>query len=535
MNNQEAREQKYEELGYWQPYNFGDRLRQWATRFSHNKAIIDKQGVLTYHEFNQNVDNYVSHLYHLGLRKGDRVLVQLPNNRTFIVICFALFRLGVIPILTTMAHRQHDLESICQQGQPQGIITTKTFMGFNHAKMAQDLAEKHQSIQFLIIDRVLPSGNSLDSIAEPISATAYSAPNYRDIAFLLLSGGTTGAPKLIPRTHTDYAYFSMTAATVCRLNEDSVYLAVLPASHNFTLGCPGILGTFSVGGCVVLAETPDSVLCFDLIEKHQVTITSLVPAIVSFWLTELSYHPHHFTSLSVLQIGGARLNPLVAEQIPRAFNCKLQQVFGMAEGLVCLTSLDDTDEVIYQSQGYPLSIHDEIKIVDPQGQNVAMGEIGELLVRGPYTIRQYYQAPEHTLHSFTDDGYYCSGDLVRLTPQGYLVVEGRIKEQINRAGEKIATAEIEDILCKVPHVHDAALLALPDDILGEQSCAMLIADQRLTLAELHQHFKLQGIARYKWPDRVEYIAQFPLTKIGKVDKQQLVRMVLCNRDTNDKV
>lgn len=123
-------------------------------------------------------------------------------------------------------------------------------------------------------------------------------------------------------------------------------------------------------------------LCFDLIEKHRVTITSLVPAIVSFWLTELSYHPHHFTSLSVLQIGGARLNPLVAEQIPRAFNCKLQQVFGMAEGLVCLTSLDDTDEVIYQSQGYPLSIHDEIKIVDPQGQNVAMGEIGELLVRG---------------------------------------------------------------------------------------------------------------------------------------------------------
>lgn len=218
----------------------------------------------------------------------------------------------------------------------------------------------------------------------------------------------------------------------------------------------------------------------------------------------------------------------VAARLIHEFDVKLQQVFGMAEGLVNYTRFDMTAEQIISTQGTKISEHDEILVLDEQDQPVAEGEVGHLLTRGPYTIRGYYQAPEHNQNAFTPDGFYRTGDLVRLREDGCIVVEGRAKEQINRGGEKIATEEVEQILVTHPQVRLVALVAMPDDMLGEKSCAFVAwqchehdANVTRRAMQLRQYLKDYGLAAYKIPDRIEFIDHFPYTAFGKIDKKSL--------------
>ena len=199
------------------------------------------------------------------------------------------------------------------------------------------------------------------------------------------------------------------------------------------------------------------------------------------------------------------------------------QVFGMAEGLVNMTRLDDSAEVIRETQGRPISPADEIRIVDDEGREVSPGAVGELLTRGPYTIRGYYKAEEHNRTAFTPDGFYRTGDMVRLHPSGNLVVEGRKKDMINRGGEKISAEEIENLILSHDGVHMVAVVAMPDPVLGERSCAFVILKPGRTLAleELSAFLLAKRIAKFKLPERLELVQSFPLTGVGKVSKKDL--------------
>ena len=225
----------------------------------------------------------------------------------------------------------------------------------------------------------------------------------------------------------------------------------------------------------------------------------------------------------MLQVGGARLVPEVARRIGPALGCRVQQVFGMAEGLLNYTRLDDPDDVVVETQGRPLSPADEILVVGPDGEPVADGEPGELLTRGPYTIRGYYRAEAHNAVAFTADGFYRSGDVVRLDPSGNLTVEGRAKDLINRGGEKISAEEIENLLIAHPAVREAAAVAMPHPVLGEQTCAYLVLrpGETVDLAALSAYLDGRGVARFKWPERIEVVDALPVTNVGKVDKKKL--------------
>ncbi|MFF1595534.1 AMP-binding protein, partial [Streptomyces sp. NPDC058286] len=253
------------------------------------------------------------------------------------------------------------------------------------------------------------------------------------VAFFLLSGNATAEPQLIPRTHNDYAYQARAAAELVSLTEKDVYLAALPAEFNFTFGCPGIVGTLSAGGTVVLVENSGPPECLPVIERERVTITSVTPAVARLWLDALATDHADLSSLRLVQIGDAPLRRATAERIAPELGCLLQQVFGMAEGLLTLTRLADPDETVLTTQGRPLSPDDEIRIVDADGTDVPEGELGELLARGPYTPRGYYRAPDRNAHSFTADGYLRTGDLARRTPDGNLVVTGRLSDLLRRA------------------------------------------------------------------------------------------------------
>lgn len=511
---------EYERKGYWKRETLGQSLGKWAVAFGDRTAIVDHQGQISYAALDHRVSRLAGGLQGIGIGSGDHVLVQLPNTTSFVVVSFALFRLGAIPIFVMPAQRSSDVSALCELAQPKAIIIQDRFLGFDYRSMARDLAACHESLGHIIVDGENEQHHRLADLDDKVHLEG--SPNYKDIACLLLSGGTTGTPKLIPRTHADYAYNARASARLCGLSKQSVYLAALPAAHNFTLACPGILGTLFSGGRVVMAKTPGGDETFPLISREEITFTALVPSILGLWLEQREWDDTDLSSLEFVQVGGARLMPDMARRVEPSLGCKLQQVFGMAEGLVCYTRHGDTDDIVINSQGRPLCDDDEIRVVNSDDADVVTGEQGELLVRGPYTIRGYYRAPTHNRIAFTQDGYYRTGDLVRRLANGNLVVEGRIKEQINRAGEKIATAEIEEHLRYHSKISDVVLLAVADDTLGERSRAVIIAEEeKPELVELHSFLLDRGLPSYKLPDEIDFVTSWPLTAVGKIDKQRL--------------
>ncbi|WP_153100886.1 salicylate synthase [Paraburkholderia hayleyella] len=523
----------------------GECPSRWAATFGERTALVAGAERLSYLKLAQCVEQLAAGLHRSGIRRGERALVQLPNSIGFVTVCFALMRLGAIPVLTLPAQRARDIDALARLAEPVAYFIPerrRDFGGFDYRQLAGELAAAHPSLRQIVVDGSLESVDKRSAPFVTLSSVAAlgenddegedeGAPDVSpapgETALLLLSGGTTGTPKLIPRTHADYQYNFNAAARRCGLGADSVYLAVLPAAHNFTLACPGVLGTLACGGTVVLSDSASCDEVMPLIERERVTHVALVPPLARIWVQARAWEKSDLSSLRVVQVGGARLDPELAAQLPQRLGGQLQQVFGMAEGLLCCTALDDPPHVVSNTQGRPLSPDDELRVVDAALRDVPAGAVGELLTRGPYTIRAYYRAPQADARSFTADGFYRTGDLVRLTPEGNLVVEGRIKEQIHRGGEKIPASEIETLLVQVPGVREAVVVAVPDPALGERICAFLLAEGEAPEREtLNQALTELGLSDFKRPDQIETLERWPLTAVGKIDKTRLVALAL---------
>lgn len=519
---------RYENLEGLERCSLADQLERWAEKYAGKTAVVDSEQKVTYRELNERVSRMARAFLCNGIHEGDRVVVQLPNKLTFVIVFFALMRIGAVPIMMLPAHREAELEGIIKLAEPTAYVVAERYLGFRYVDMALAMKKKFACLKNIFVDGEQAEGCKLLSESDDAKVNFPKVDGYKT-AVLLLSGGTTGIPKLIPRTHADYLYNARMSAKRCKMCGDDVYLASLPVAHNFPLCCPGLLGTLDVGGKVVLARTtsPDDIL--NAITKERVTITALVPAMVTVCMEMLEWDQNYdISSLRILQVGGAMLEDALADKIIRELPCKLMQVFGTAEGLLSFTSLDDRDKVIARCQGTPVSPADEVKIVDAQGKEVLAGEYGELLARGPYTIDGYYRAEEINQASFTEDGYYRTGDRAMWTPEGKLRMGGRMKEQINRAGEKIMPAEVEAYLCRHSNIREAAVLGIPDQEMGNRSCAFVITKdgKTVSLEEIHTHLAALKVARYKFPDQVENIEMWPLTSVGKIDKKALAKMIM---------
>lgn len=525
--------ERYRALGYWRGENLSALLRAWACRFTDHTALVHEEQRLTYADLDRRVDRLAAGLRHLGLRPGDRVVVQLPNAPEFVLVCFALFRIDVKPVFSLMAHRASEIEHLCALSGAVGYVIPGEHRGFRYTELALRALGACPDLRTVIVaDGVLPDPTTAEDHASAfVDLRALDAdpvrlpePDASDVAFFLLSGGTTALPKLIPRTHDDYAYQTRTAAEINGLSENDVYLAALPLEFNFTWGCPGVIGTLGSGGTVVLAHDPDPTDCFDLIEREQVTVTSVVPTVAHLWMDTAEAAGFDGSSLRLIQIGGAPLHREIAERVTPTFGCQLQQVFGMAEGLLSFTRPDDPPESVVGTQGRPISPGDEIRIVDDTEGDVPQGANGELLTRGPYTLRGYYRAAQHNARAFTPDGFYRTGDLARLTENGDLVIEGRIKDVIIRGGTKISAPEVEGLLLSHPSVARVAVVPIPDPYLGERICAYVQpAGEPPTLQDLRDALRERDIAEFKLPDRLEIVDALPLTGLGKIDKKLLAK------------
>ncbi|MFF3275170.1 (2,3-dihydroxybenzoyl)adenylate synthase [Streptomyces chrestomyceticus] len=522
--------ERYREAGWWRGETFGQMLRDRAAAHPDRVAVVDPAGEgrrWTYAELDRRATRLAAGLHARGIVRGDRVVVQLPNVAEFFEVIFALFRLGALPVFALPAHRETEIRYFCEFTGAAAYVIAAEHGGYDYRALAATVRDDVPGLRHVFVTGGDPGPFEAlaDVPADPASDTAaWDEPAPDDLAFLQLSGGSTGVPKLIPRTHDDYIYSLWGSNELCGVDEHSVYLCVLPAAHNFPLSSPGSLGALYAGARVVLSPQPNPDVAFPLIERERVTITGLVPPLALVWTEAAPTTPYDLSSLDVLLVGGAKFSEEAARRVRPALGCTLQQVFGMAEGLVNYTRLDDPEETIVTTQGRPISPDDEIRVVDDEDNDLPVGATGHLLTRGPYTIRGYWKAPEHNARSFTADGFYRTGDVVRLTPTGHLVVEGRAKDQINRGGEKIAAEEVENHLLAHPAVHDANVVAEPDPYLGERTLAYVIlrsGAEAPTPVAVKKFVRARGLAAYKVPDRVVFVDAFPQTGVGKISKKDL--------------
>ncbi|EIV91085.1 (2,3-dihydroxybenzoyl)adenylate synthase [Frankia sp. QA3] len=527
---------RYRAEGYWQGGPLGDRLRDWARRYGPATALVagpPAQPVrLSYAELDRAADDLAAGLAGLGLAAGDRVLTHLPNRVEFVTLLFALLRLGAIPVLALPAHRRVEIEHLARLSGAVAYAIPDTHEGFDHRALAGQIVAAVPAVRHVLVAGEAGPFTGIDALAAA-GATARAAgravepaaPDPAGVAVLLISGGTTGKPKLIPRTHWDYAYNASASAQLCGLTGEDTYLVALPAAHNFPLACPGILGALGVGATVVLAPSPSPETAFELIARERVTVTALVPALARLWVSAAEWERPDTASLRLLQVGGARLDAELARRIRPTLGAAVQQVFGMAEGLLNYTRPADDDEVACTTQGRPLAAADEIRIVDREGADAAPGAVGELWTRGPYTVRGYYRAAEHNATAFGPDGFYRTGDLVRLTASGNLVVEGRIKDVINRGGENVSATELEEHLLTHPAIAQAAVVAAADEQVGESVRAVIVTapGAAVTLKALKAYLRQRGLARFMLPDLLTVTDELPLTPVGKIDKRELRR------------
>ncbi|MGZ4529339.1 MAG: (2,3-dihydroxybenzoyl)adenylate synthase [Mycobacterium sp.] len=519
----------YRVAGYWAGRSLDTILSDAARRWPDRTAVLDAvdgAGV-SYAQLDEHADRAAAGLRGLGIAPGERVLLQLPNGCQFAVAFFGLLRAGAIPVMCLPGHRAAELGHFADVSQATGLVIADAANGFDYRTMARELVENHPTLEHVVVDGDPGPFTSWTQLRDEAPTPPPAPPcDPGSPALLLVSGGTTGTPKLIPRTHDDYVFNATASAQVCRLTAADVYLVALSAGHNFPLACPGLLGAMTVGATTVFGTDPSPEAAFATIERHGVTVTALVPALAKLWARACEWEPVTPKSLRLLQVGGAKLEPDDARLIRAALTPGLQQVFGMAEGLLNYTRLNDPPELIDHTQGRPLCAGDELRVVDADGEPVAPGEEGELLVRGPYTLNGYYRAERDNERCFDPDGFFRSGDLIRLRHDGYLTVTGRVKDVICRGGETISAADLEEQMLSHPSIFSAAAVPLPDPYLGETICAAVVfTGPTVTLAELNAYLDQRGVAAHARPDVLVPMATLPTTPIGKIDKKGIASQI----------
>ena len=514
-------------------------LRRSAARVPDRTALVGAGGRWTHAELDAEVDLAARGLVAAGVVPGDRILLQLADGAAFVIAWSALVRAGAVPVHAMPAHRLMELAHLAAGSGARGMVVAERVGREDGRDLADGVRAACPGLDLVVVHGPARVAGALtwEGIRELGRGSAAPAldPVAPDgeplLALLLHSGGTTGLPKLIPRHHADYSYNAWAAARASGVGPDSVLLAVLPVAFNFTLACPGVLGVLGAGGTVVVAPDPDPATAFALVARERVTHVALTPTLARAWIDEAAHTSVDLSSLRVVQVGGARLDDVTARALEPALGATLQQVYGMAEGLVCMTALDDPPELRWGTQGRPISPDDVLRIRAADGSLAIAGEAGELETRGPCTLRGYHAAPDADATAFTPDGLYRTGDVVRILPSGHVVVTGRAKDQVNRGGEKYAAAEVERYLLALPAVRAAAVVSVPDPDLGERAVAVIACgepapDRRAIVA----HLRALGVAAYKHPDRVVVLPELPLTAVGKIDKARVRALLAADDD-----
>jgi 2,3-dihydroxybenzoate---[aryl-carrier protein] ligase len=519
---------QYRQAGAWEGITVAEMVARAARNHPDKTAVIHGDRRTTYQELVQGAQALADGLLSLGLQPLDRAVVQLPNVPEFVTTYLAMNAIGVIPVMSLRAHRHAEIRHFVRASGAAAYVIPDLVGSFDYRPMAIEMAREFPSLEHtIVIGEPAPGQVGWTSLlseakADHVTDRQRTQPSADEVSTMLLSGGTTSLSKLVPRTHNDYVLNARLCARAAGFNTDTVFMAVLPLGHNYDLASPGMRGAFYAGGTLVIATGTDARDVFATIERERVTVIAAAVPLITNWLNSEAARELDHSSLKVVQNGGARLPPELRARVRRELNCIPQEVYGTAEGLINMTRLDDADALLLESSGAPVSDLDEIKVLDNADGEVPDGDTGELVTRGPYTIRGYYNAPELNATAFTSDGFYRMGDIVRKRGR-YVYTEGRRNDLINRGGEKISCEEIENLILGLAQVRQVSLVAMPDPVFGEKACACVVLrpGSELTFGDLIGHLRKQGIASFKLPERLEVMASFPVSPVGKILKREL--------------
>ncbi|MEB3023143.1 (2,3-dihydroxybenzoyl)adenylate synthase [[Mycobacterium] crassicus] len=522
---------EYRRAGLWGSRTIAEEFHHRATLRANHPALEYGCTVYSYAELDTRSDQFAAGALELGLRPGDPVLLQVHNGPYPVIAWYGLLKAGLIPVCTLSLHRRHEISEISRRTRAVAHLVDATGPagGFDLVGFAHEQAQGHPTLRYVLTIGAPAAADStpVEHLGSHIPAEdaralveqVQDAIADDDLAVFQLSGGTTGVPKVIPRLQAEYWYNATSYADWLGWDGTERVAFVGPLMHNAGIIC-GLHGPHAAGATLVLGSPHDPI-------PTLLKDTGSTDIVLGGAAYDVTLDP------SLAEAHALRRVVLSGKKVPAPHFAALErlgvwagQLFGMGEGLCLTTRRDAPRSVRADTVGTPLSPLDEVRVYEPGTEDpVPDGQAGELCCRGPYTLRGYYDAAEHNRRAFTSDGFYRTGDLVvRQDIEGHQCysVEGRIKDLINRGGEKINAEEVEALLISHPDVTEAALVAVPDARLGERACAFLVGTRHLTLPEVRDHLDALGVAKYKWPERLEWLSEMPkANEVGKIDKKKL--------------
>lgn len=524
----EDRLRRYVGEGYLSGETLVGAFRQ-SFRDHHDRlALVGPEGDFTYHELDEQTDRLGAALLALGLRPLDRAVFQCGNSNELLFAFFGCLKAGIIPLCSLQAFRKLEVGYLGNLCEARLHFVQGDDPKFDDVAFAEEMQTEVPSLQFILQARGERRGRAVllaDLIRDMPLARAselLAEVNHEPFqaAVFQLSGGTTGVPKIIPRFQNEYLYNMRAVAACNRYSSDDVLFFPTPYMHNLNMGC--FFGPFLLSGAkVTVAPDIGEDTLQSIVRDHEPTWFGVAGPILNRIAPVL---------LRSTPADKARRNfiaPKNAGNLTRLTGSPTHHIFGMTEGVIMFTRPEDPAEIREQSIGYPVSDADEVRIVHPGTEDpVADGEMGEALFRGPYTIRGYYKSEKEDVTRFTADGFYRSGDLMSaqvVDGKRYFFFRGRIKDVVDRGGEKINAEELENVINQHPAILASAVVGMPDKVYGERVCAFVLLKPvataaSLTLPQLTQYLEQAGLAKFKWPERLEVIPEFPLTASGKLSK-----------------
>jgi 2,3-dihydroxybenzoate-AMP ligase len=529
----------YNREGWWPGLTFGDVLDRAAEKYPDNTAFIDTTHRLTYAQTRDMTNKVAIALMDLGLSPTDRVLLQLPNWNEFAVVYFGIQKTGAIDALLIDRYRPYEIGHISRLSEATTWIVAEKYQKIEYLPIIKEVLAENPMIKNVILVRGGADSPylSLEKLIggvrltpENLDRLSRRRPDPMQVSHMGPTGGTTGMPKIVPRTHNDLICGSEHAARAWDMSEKDVSLIAGPIGHDLSFS-KGFLGSVLTGGTTVFLDSTDLDDICRTIEKEKVTTIVWVPTLAKRLVTFERLADYDLSSLQRMHCGGGVSQPDLIREVMDKLGCRYHNGYGSTEGVTTITRAADSEEVILNTVGKPTCPYDTYKVVDFDGRRLPVGEAGELLIKGPGVLTGYFKNPEENKKAFTSDGFFKTGDVAKIDEKGYITLTGRIKEMINRGGESISAVEIERLISDHPDVQLVAVVPMPDKDLGERACAYIQAmpGVKLDFEGIIAFLKSRQVSVLLLPERIEFVVEMPLTKAGKMDKQTLIK------DIKDKV
>jgi 2,3-dihydroxybenzoate-AMP ligase len=523
----------YNREGWWPGLTFGDILDRAAERYPDKAAFIDTTDGLTYAQTRDLANRAAIALIDMGLSPTDRVLLQLPNWNEFAVVFFGIQKAGAIDTLLIDRYRPYEIGHVSRLSEATTWIVAEKYQKINYLPIIHEVLAENPMIKNVILVRggadspYLSLEKLLDGVrltGENLGILSQRRPDPMQVAHMGPTGGTTGLPKIVPRTHNDLICGSEYCARAWDMSEEDISLIAGPIGHDLSFS-KGFLGSVLTGGTTVFLDSVDLDDICRTIEKEKVTTVVWVPTLAKRLVSFDRLADYDLSSLQRMHCGGGASQPDLIRDVRDKLRCRYHNGYGATEGMTALTRADDSLETILNTVGKPTCPYDTYKVVDFNGRQLPAGSSGELLIKGPGVFTGYYKNPEENEKVFTADGFFKTGDVAKIDEEGYVTLTGRIKEMINRGGESISAVEIERLISDHPGVQLVAVVPMPDKDLGERACAYIqpLPGVNLDFEAIIAFLKSRHVSVLMLPERIEFVKEIPLTKAEKMDKQALIR------------